>query len=560
MIKKDFLEKVYTNKFFPLGFSAILFLLYFIIKPNWIYNNIGWVDGWAYTGFFFDLKQLREFYPTHPAGDLLPLTLIGHFFYSVFQPFWANFIFKFCRFVLLGYMIFKTIEIETDRKTALLTTTFMFATLQTLVAIQSDYTDGMVIFYLTATIFSIVKAYEIEIKKIWIFLSGLFFSMSVFTAILSVVNIVPLFLLIAFKTWQKNKKLKSIILSALLFIFGFMTAAGMLSLISYLMFGTVYFFESTIVKMFSFLGETRGVQNLKQIIEDGGALIFFLTPFILTIPVALSIKENKEKYAPNLIYFIMFLASLSIYSYLQFIRHQETISNIFYINHIVPFFITAVGICFFYPWIKALSGKNYIIILITSLLTGISVLFKFNSYLIIILLGLYLLIKSFKEKREILSIVFIFIFFAIFANFNSNPKWGGWLVNKYRQGDVRIRLKNYINADATWIDYIKIVDPKREKYLWYNANKNWHMRGLSSSSHLWQGRLLNEEMPDINGKVIGGMAVPIEKINNLILLGQSEIEVKEGINAINNKFNCQAVKLIYGKEPIYLYVTECRRR
>lgn len=558
----DFIKKIYYNRFFPIILPTFLFLLYLLIMPNWFYNNIGWVDGWAYTGFFIDFKQLRMAMPWHPAGDLLPLTLVGHFFYAIFQPFWANFFFKSIRFILFGFMIFRMIEIEANRKTALLTTIISLTLVQTLMALQSDYTDGMVVLYLTATLFSISKAFEKtnSLKKTWMFLSGVFFSLSVFTAVLSIVNALSIVIFIIFKQIKENSTFKKIFQGLFFPILGFAFATGTLALVNYIYFGDVFFFANTIRKMFTFLSEVRGVHNLEDIIKDGGSLIFFFSALFIFLPCIFTIKQDKNKHFTGLIFYSMFGLSLFIYWFLQVFRNQETISNTYYINHLIPFLILTIAISLFSPLIDSLSNKNLLKVILVAALFGVTTFIKIKIYWLIFTIGMFLFFIAKNNKKELISLFVLFIFLATFGYFNSYENLVSLVWNKYRQNDVRIKLRDYIKVNDAWIKYVKIIDPRREKYLWYNASKNWYMRGLSASSHLWQLRLLNEEMPNLHGDVIDGVTVPLKNINNLILLSNNRNEADKGVSALKSiKFTCNDSVLIVDKKPIMLYVTECKR-
>lgn len=557
-----------SAKAFPWIFPFVLFVLYCIWMPNWFYNTVGWVDGWAYTGFFMDYPGLRSAFPHHPAGDLLSLLFPGVLFYQVFTPFWANFLFKLCRFVLIGGMFFQFLKQQTGLRGACLGVLLLLTAFPFIEAIRTDYTDGMTVFYLVGALFCFSSAYVRDTYKyVYLFLGGLFFAGSVTTTLLSLTLGVPFALFIIMQQYYADKKLTSIVLSGLVVAGGFFAAIAILAFLHHLLGFDWLFFKATLAKASAFLGQVRTSFSLWQSIIQPGPLWFFLF-FGFSVLAGLALCYPAKRFNKSAgISLLMFATALLIYVFLQVCKNQETISNIYYINHLLPFVVFAVA-AVVSPILEGLNNKQMAVWAIVCVYVALLPIVVFPAYFpapvswqkwcvffIPVLAGV---VVVWKAKNSWLLVFFL----LVWGSANYCPRWVLEAYNQHLYLGKPLCSAELLNATAAWVETVKANDPARKYYLWYHSGNNWLFRHMAASSHLWQGRVLNEEMPILNGKIIGGVPGNIENISQIMLLAENEQKLREAQQVLrqvqNKNFICEKMYEAYSSNRFAIWVSQCQ--
>lgn len=561
------LSKIYKNPYMPLFAASAFFLFFTLIMPDWYYNAAGWVDGWAYTGFFMDFPQMRSAIANHPAGDLLPLIFPGWIIYEIFNPFLGNIIFKFVRFIFAGYFIFRALEIEFSRRSALVGMVLFLTSFPFLEAARTDYTDGMVIFYISAALFCAAKAYIPSAKKaLWLVLCGACFAGSVFSAFLSAVLGAGMAFFILYKENNNAVKVKNILKSAVLISVGFFAAVGLFAFIYFLLGFDVCFFINTVNKAKMFMGTARSSLTFFQsIFLPAGRL--FAVGIICSVFMIFVLKMQKKLNRKNITPVIAFLISFVLYALLQQFKNQETISNIYYLNHLFPFMIFSVSAIVFSPYLNAFKRRNFVLLIMVLVYLGIMPYiaiacidikhFLYTDIILIFLPAAAVLVFMLREK----GIIFISLFIMLYCSQGFSEYFAGKVQNKkYYHEDV-ISLPVYQRSVIAWVDYVKKNDPQRKGYIWYNARENYLYRGFSAASHLWQRRLFNEEMPDLDGIVIGGKRSALEKIETLFIISPSSQKASEAISVLKNntdyEIEASETIMLFSERNITFFVTKC---
>jgi hypothetical protein len=579
--KKEFKPRE-SNKndlWIVLGIIMLFFMLV-IVNREWIYNYIGWVDGWAYFGYSYNPIMMRKVFPDHPLGDLLPLVLPAGLFYSIFEAFWANLFYKMLFFTLSGWIMYKILKMEFDYKTAILGTISLLLYKNFLASMGCDYTEGRVILYYLASIFFVLKAVESDRHNLYLFMAGLFFSFSVSTALLSIVYVVVLFVLYCGKKIQFTGKIKSLFSISILFIpAGFISGVLLLCLIHYSYTGKFIYFYNTINKAVSFLETGRGAPSLNFSLHWLAIPLFTLCQGVVyAIYLLLKNKNVHSIFRERWFVFLgASITSLLVMSYLQVFKNQNTIQDFYYFNQTIPITFIAMSAIFYSPFAKCMDNKTFKILSAGFIFLGIiqfgyyssmvsphSIFINKFSITTAIIWILCVCITLYVRNKSIYVISFVIGFFIL----NISPEPSYRLLKSCNATEDVPNRKTAMYLSIEWIKYMNKIDPQRKAYLWYDKRDSRAYRvGLAASSHLWQGRIYNEFYPDCN-VVMGEVGVVNPEVltqQPLIIISDEDktLEVAiDNLKKINIDLSCENVNsFIYlNKKYFDVYVCKCKKR
>lgn len=321
-----------------LGFYSALF-------PEWLYDQVAFVDSYAYLGHILNPFIQRNGFPSHPSGDLLPAIFPGYLFHAVFHPIFANFIYKTLLAATTTFLLFRILKKYFGVEVAILS---IFVTLSNsffLASMGSYYVLSIVIFYLTSVLFFIVKAGENTTKWRFLYLGLIGFSISCMmsSAVLTVV-FTPGFLILFYglKRMEKGR------LSGLEDVFipiGFVLGILFFCIIHYSYTNTFIYFHSTIDKIFGFLDMNRTPGRVSAWIFKArwlglSAIILFYSLLKLILAkkelIINIIDTMKLKFRPENLFIIICNINFMWLAYLQLFRNQGTISDPYYFSQGIP--------------------------------------------------------------------------------------------------------------------------------------------------------------------------------------------------------------------------------
>ncbi len=503
------------------------------INASWNYSPIGWVDPWAYVGHFFDPVGLRNSLPKAPSGDLLPLIWPAALLYELTDPVWANYLFKLARFLLAAYFYYLFIKNELGRPTAIVSLVSFVSYKYLLIAMGWDYTDGTVVLFLLLTLFLVSKASDSRggTKYSWLFLSGVSFGLSISTAILSLVFL-PILALFYFSKKAINGHGDSVDLAILMPVVGGVCAIVVLSTINWLYTGDFFYFLNTISKLFFFLHQSR----IHGHVDGSSDWLFLPLLLILCYPTSLAVRRLLSKNIDNsaieqdrreALFWILNLASTLILFVLEFRFNQEAVSNFSYFNQSLPFVFASAAGTIIFPLVKNLRRDGQILGFSALLTVGaLGFLNTVNNehhlklVFTVITAGLLVALLIRFRARSVALILAITSFWLI----NYDPKLNYLLRNPETSRSAISSREDMLLIDAKWVKFVQQVDPGRKKFLWYNADEpNGFLRSLATSSHLWQGRVLNEHYPIVTepmGEV--GIVDPATITSGLLIVEQAD--------------------------------------
>jgi hypothetical protein len=520
--------------------SVIFWLLYWI-DYAWVYSCIGWIDAWAYFGLAADPVAMRSAFPNHPAGDLLPLIWPAAFLYSVFPAIAANLLYKWASFVLVGLLLYRMVEWDFGKQTAIWATLALVFYKYFLIAVGSDYTDGRVILYLMLALYFLSTAYVSDASRkqeaTRLFFGGLFFSFSVSTALLSSVFGLPLALCAIGRQWIKKGKIEIPWLA--LSILGFCVGILSLGLAHYLYTGRFLYFSATLAKATSFLNVTRGPQHVNVL-----RLEWLYLPLLACVALPMSLVTRESRNVPwgfekklSILLWVMNVGALLPLVYLQYVKKQETLINCYYLDQVLPFTMYAIVGTLIHPAIRQLGKTRFMVFTVIFFLVCLGVFayttckpgVKAQWLTTLACVGLIAAVLLYCTSRK--EAGWLTIFLTLFLWVNLSPEkidriWKYDGITPYCKS-----RRQALETSFRWVAFVKKVDPGRSRFLWYNGNgERTFFRGLSAASHLWQGRVLNECLPELDvpiGEV--GVVDPVSLASRgvgLIVVAKDDVEVE----------------------------------
>ncbi len=556
---------------------VLSFILTVILNSEWIYNVIGFLDPWGYLGAMFNPIHMRRVYPEHPIGDLLPLTLSGGIFYEVFSPTLANYFYKMACFVSVGFFMFRALENEFGSRTALFGTTAFLSSKELLACIGNDYTEGRVVIFLMVALYFILRAVDLEIhrQRLFLFLAGFAFALSVSTALLSMAYAPALAVLFFGKNRLNSGRFELVHLKNSLFcILGFFSCVLLLCAINFFYTGHFIYFSNTIVKAQHFLTIERAAAVI-SLDWDWLALPLYGLAGALSIFVFGTFKsEDFFLFRKRILLLgIALITNFLFLGYLQLYRHQSAISDPYYFRQTLPLtFLTASGV-FFAPWLNRISHSAFVKSSMAFLVLSFFAFWYtttyhqrgifFHDFTILrgaVFLAIFFLVSMAGQKLIPVGIMASFFFL-----FNLSPEATDHIHKTTHLSKLIPSRKLAHTMAIQWVELMNRLDPERKAYLWYQRSANRHWVDLSAASHYWQGRLYNEKFPSVglptgeNNVVVN----PDQLVKQpLIIMSPNHdlvLESQKNLLSINIRSTCSKGTdfIVEGKKYFEVYQCTC---
>lgn len=510
------------------SFLLVLAILVFysILFPEWLYDQVSFVDAFAYLGHILNPAIQRNGFPNHPSGDVLPAILPGYLFHAVLPAILANFIYKILLAATTTFLLFKIIQKFFGLELAVLSIFITLTNSFFLASVGSYYPLSMVIFYLAAVLFFIVKTCENKTKWriLYLGLIGFFISCMMSSALLSIV-FTPGFLILfyALKKWEKGR---SFDFEDLIIPLGFIAGIVFFCVIHYYYTNTFIYFRSTINKALSFLDQdrTRGsvtawVFNARWLSLSALILFYTLLKSILARERLFQkiIDAMKFNIRPENVFLLMCNLSLVLLSYLQFYRNQGTIADPYYFSQGFPLITLGILSIIYKEYQVVQFNKKmatYIGIGFICLIIG----YKYQSDLVyarlFYLLCFIIYLSTILDKTRItlrsgLSYIFWGSIIVLSLILSHIPGFGP----KYTQEvltykDVATQKtialnslkREYFLRSVEWFNLVNEIDPSRKTLMWYDIREPYGQLFIDfcATSHIWQGGLINQQFPLIN--------------------------------------------------------------
>jgi hypothetical protein len=281
--------------------------------------------------------------------------------------------------------------------------------------------------------------------------------------------------------------------------------------------GEWFFLKGTFAKATGLLKLRRGVQEFSLWQLEWVQLVLL----VIAAPLVELVFGGWQKFRPQLnfrnqklLHWCMNVCALLPLMYLQYVRHQETVSLFLYYDQGMPIVFLGVAAFFVSPGLDTGMMSDYlfrrlgllffllavvIFAVSTNWLTPLRTQVAgavFYSFLAsaLVLTRLYFE-KPWRPRAAVLA-----LFLAVFFHNNMSPSGTEFISSDKSVESPHIGSRaEALDAAFNWIQLVKRVDPGRAMYLWYDARgAQSYLRGFSAASHLWQARIFNEDFPSVN--------------------------------------------------------------
>ena len=526
-----FIQRIANNKVYDFvnrGTGSYLFILAILIAysvpfPDWLYDQVSFLDSFAYLGHILNPVIQRNGFPNHPSGDVLPAILPGHLFHTFLPAFYANYIYKMFLATTTTFILFKIVQKFFGLELAILSIFITLTNSFFLASLGSYYPLSMAIFYHAAVLYFVVKASENKTtwRILYLGLIGFFITCMVSSALLSIIY-TPGFLIL-FYALKKSEKGRLFDFEDIIIPLGFILGILFFCAIHYSYTNTFIYFRLTINKALLFLTQDRTRGGLTDWVFHARWLSFSALILFYTLLKLILAKERlfkgfidamKFNIRPENAFLLLCNLSLALLSYLQFYRNQGTLVDPYYFSQGFP--LITLGII-------SIIYKEYQVV-------------HFNKKKAIYIgIGIICLITGYRYKSDLayarlfyllcLIIYLTVIMDKIRITLRSSLFWGGSLVvlslilnhipgfgpkdahevltynDVATHKEIALNLKQeYLLRSVEWFKLVNEIDPSRKTLMWYDSREPYGQLFIDfcAISHIWQGGLINQQFPLIN--------------------------------------------------------------
>ena len=520
-----------VHKFLNRSIASFLFILttlvfYSVLFPEWLYDQVSFLDSFGYLGHILGPAIQRNGFPNHPSGDLLPAILPGHLFHAVLPAIFANFIYKILLATTTTFFLFKIVQKIFGLELAILSIIITLTNSFFLASLGSYYVLSMVIFYLTAVLFFIIKACENKSRWRFLYLGliGFFISCMISSGLQSVIYI-PGFVILfyALKKWDKNTFIgfEDLIIPA-----GFISGILFFCVIHYSYTNTFIYFHATINKALYFLGMDRTPGSVASWILNARWLSLSVLILFYSLLKSILARERlfheiieamKFNIRPENVFLLICNMSLVLLSYLEIYRSQATISNPVYFNQGFPLITLGIIAIIYKEYHVVQLNKNmvsYCVIGVICLIIGCKYQSDLVYKILFLLLCSIIYISAILDKGRIIlrsglshiflgSIIVISLILSLVPGFEltyTNQVLTYRDVTTQKTITLNSLKREYFLRSVDWFRLVNKIDAKRKTLMWYDIREPHGQLFVDfcATSHLWQGGLINQQFPLID--------------------------------------------------------------
>lgn len=548
-------------------FILLILVLYSLLFPEWLYDQIRFMDAFAYLGHILNPAIQRHGFPNSSSGDVLPAILPGHLLHTIFRPIIANFIYKVLLATGVTFFLFKIVQKYFGLKLALLSILLTLTNSFFLASVGSYYVLAAVIFYVAAVLFFITKACENKTRAriIYLGLVGFFILCMISSAILTIV-FTPcfFFLFYALKKWERGRTFD---FEDLIVPLGFIIGMLFFCIIHNSYAHHFVYFVNTIKKVLFFLHmdrtpgpPTAWISGARWLTFSGVILLYALLRAILAREGFFRgiIDAMRFKINPQNAFLLACNLSLVLLSYLQFYRQQGTISDPYYFSQCLPL-ITLGLVAIIHEEYQGVRFSRRMAPYIGVVFLGLVAGYKYQSdvacarlfYLLCLTIYLSVVLNRARMAlRGILSCVFLGSSIALglilsqvtgFLPRYTPEAWSYKDVATGRAMTVGSLKREYFLRTVEWFNLVNEMDPARETLMWYDDREPYGrlFTDFCAASHIWQGGLINQRFPLINIPDNGWRGpthiVPQAGMEILVLTGRKDKKMAELSGTLGGK-------------------------
>ena len=540
------------------GLLVLLILPWLLLLNNdiWLFDFNLLIDAWLYLGLFLRLPQLLQVYgDTYYVGRLAWI-LPGHFAFEVFPPLVAQYILHIGFYYLAVLSIYFLLRRTVGYRSALLASVMMGCHAWFLIAIGSNYVNGAGIAYCSATLLMLTLAVQKTRWKIFLFMSGVFYGLAIYSNFAWLFLAPALVLYYIFINYRHQKH--PLIRSGILFLAGLIVITLILGMVSFFANGRFFFFLPSL-GMVLYATSQQNPWKLSWNIWLPSAFWLTLLAITFVSGIALNLighikKLSSTRSLPIGFHSCLLLASLPFV--ISEARNQPMLQVYFYAGYLIPLTFIAIGAQFSQLELVLDRLKEYqfiCIIAATILLTLLayrlpidSLIFQNSAGLLTLFFcALWLVwagtaLFARQQAGRLLSSALL----LILLTFNvvnvasiafsmgslktlatalgytaSNPEIPSNILSKVNYSQRRDAFLLVVQAQR----YLQVVDPSLQSMFWYDLEELLVYRSIASAS-LWNH--LSESFPLMGAKKNStqeetiAIKKTLEKNSNFVILSQ----------------------------------------
>jgi len=486
-----------SDVFLGLIVAFTLTSLAVLANSAWLFNPYGWVDHWGYLGHSLSLTELRAAFPNEPSGDLLPVIWPAALLQLLFADAVVAYLHGALSFFLTTFLLFQIARKNFDKEVALFVSTMWLGSQYVLTSLGASYPTGSVILYLSLTLYFLQKSQNLGSIVNWnLAFASIFFTLALYSAILSIIYLPGLILFYLLYTQEKNPKDKLMVVKNLItFVSSFLITTLILQLF-YLQYGNGFFFANNLNKLVSFTaGNAYRAPAFSQWLPTATWLVL---PFLICGFAAIMLiqRGSLQKLPHHYLAFIALpIATFVLQVSVNLFLHQWSLQFL-YFNQSLGLYFASLGVCIA-TFFKLFSKKYQVKLIYVSLLLSIfSILltnYKFYNVMTLaekIPFGEYFLSHPLRSSLIIISILLVVMFrgqfikiFSLFSLcalvsiniFSFSPSYGCFMCADViaRQG-IWAGVKDMKQNQISTITVSKVVsdlDSRRDFKIWYDENE-----------------------------------------------------------------------------------------
>ncbi len=513
IIPQIFFHSSFVQRQWPVGLLLIWVALLLALSPEWIFTPVSFVDPAVYIGWFLHPAHYRAIFPFAHAGDLLPFIMPNALAYHLAGPVIGNVIIKTVTLFLSALCMLTIVRKLFNLQSALICVIAFTCSRYVLMAIGADYTDGRVMLYLLLTAACAVSAgareQDMDARQgryvcSMYALAGVWALCMISTAILTVVVLPFLFGLCL----TDKQPMRAMMWMAA----GFMTAAACCAGFDIVvMNGDGFYLRNVVRRALVFINEIRVV------IGDWKAVGMWLVMPVILVPAGIvagivlikreagfALSEWRGRAVLCLV--LGSIIAYSAYVGLQYFRHQETLSNGFYLNFISPLSFMLLGavmvgllrdVPVHIQWVVIGLFACCSLQIVAGLNQPAPVLQQwaqsptYAAEIAVAALCVVVLVIAAKYPVGRLAGVLVVLFCANYGS--ATPIFPNQLAAIGREANFKTVLE--------WMAQVDAQDPSRKSYVWYDVHERAgaaYME-MGAASHMWsEWGLVSEYLPKLD--------------------------------------------------------------
>ncbi len=279
------------------GVMLILPIIVIVCSKFPLYNSVGYLDPWFYTGYFNNLAELYKWFGPTYYFSRLPWIVPGYIAYHLLPAKWAYFALHACFLYLGGIFTYLLLRSRYDRYAGIVGFALLVANPLYLMSQSWEYVDGAGIVYLLAGMYFFDSSRRWTSGYLALGLAGTFWMFAINCNLVFVIFAGSYFCANIYPTRITNRVLKQL---AMLAIGSLLSIAFLGVLNHFLVGGTYWFFEIQLSAAKSLMASGDLAKYKKPLWFLVKSEYRILVPLVLLVVSAAMVRRDAQRRTVNL--------------------------------------------------------------------------------------------------------------------------------------------------------------------------------------------------------------------------------------------------------------------